>query len=309
MSTPQAFWQTLLGATSMLSEVTSGTMELLSSCFTDVRPEQTALGQTINIPVPANLAGTHNNLISGDPVFDDYSVTTVPIVFNKHPQKGQVIRTWEQFNSPVAIKEVLLDPMIKCVAQAANGYVASLCTSGNFSVNPVIATTGGAVTPDQFVFGGFNTLLAQGVDVRNKDNMAFVQANSVYTKQLRNAEWAQESLVGKDVAEQAKVDGGIRVAYGAKQLVDQQMPVSGTAPNQTFTSIYKSRAAIAVAFRPIPAGDPNVVKTTYVYVNGIPIRIEFGYQQLKGGWCLNVDAGMGCAVTRPEQAVLFSTAQ
>ena len=309
MSTPQAFWQTLLAATSQLSEVTSGTMELLSSCYTDVRPEQTALGQTINIPVPANLAGTHNNLISGDPVFDDYNVTTVPIVFNKHPQKGQIIRTWEQFNSPVAIKDSLLDPLIKCVAQAANGYVASLCNSANFAVNPVIATTGGAVTPDQFVFGGFNTLLAQGVNVRDPENMAFVQANSVYTKQLRNADWTQESQVGINVAEQGKVDGGIRKAYGAKMLVDQQLPVSGTAPTQTFTSIYKSKVAIAVAFRPIPAGDPAVVKTTYVYINNIPIRIEFGYQQLKGGWCLNVDAGMGCAVVRPEQAVLFSTAQ
>ena len=312
MGTPQAFWQTLLAAKSGLSEVPIGTTSLLDAIFMDVSPEEKALGQTLDIPVPSNVTGQVTTTTTGvgtDPTFNEYNVQTVPLAFNIHLQYGVVIRNFDQFNSPVAIKEVLLDPGIKAIATQANAQIATLLTAGNFNVNPVVSTTGGQITPQQFVNGGFTPLMNQLVNVWDTDMMSFVQAPAVYGNQIQSATWAQENVVGINVAQQAHVLGGIKVAYGARQFADQQMPTTGTAPSQVFTSFYASKFAIAAGMRPLPKGDPRVVDTTYVYWKKLPIKVEFGYNNQKGGYLLNIEAGMGKAVVRPEQGVLFSTAE
>jgi hypothetical protein len=252
---------------------------------------------------------TTTNGVAGDPVFNDYNVETVSLPFNIKLQWGTPIRNFDQFNSPVAIKDVLIDPAVKAIASQANAQITALLTSGNFNVNSVVSTTGSSITPQQFVNGGFTPLMNQLVNVWNTSAMNFVQSPAVYGNQIQSSSWAQENVVGINVAQQAHVEGGIKVAYGAKQLADQQLPVSGSAGSQVYTSFYGSKYCIAAGFRPLPKGDPRVVDTTYVYWKGLPIKIEFGYNNMKGGWLLNVEAGMAKAVVRPEQGVLFSTAE
>lgn len=308
-STPQAFWQTLLAAASELGDVLVGTFDLMSSTYMDVKPVATTVGETINIPIPANVNSLVESNPAGDPLLSDYTVNTVPIVLNQHLRYSTKIGNFDTFNSPVTIKDTLLMPGIKGVATKANAYIASLVTTGNFNVYSAVATTASQVTPDQFVTSGFQTLLTAGVDVRNPMIMSFIQNTPIYAKQLRNADWSQESLVGINVAEQAKVEGGIKVAYGAVQKVDQQLPVSGSSGSFTYTSVYMSKYAIAAAVRPIPPGDPRVVFTTYIDWHGWPIRIEFGYNNAKQAWLLVIDCGFGASVVRPDQGIIFSTAQ
>ena len=311
MGTPQSFWQTLLAAKSELSRNLIGTTALMDVVFADVKPVESALGQTLDIPVPQSVLGSV--VISGtnaaDPTFNSYNVPIVPISLDTKLQVGHKLPSFDQYSSPVAIKDVLLEPAINAVAMAANAQIATLLNSTNFNVNQVVATTGSAVTPDQFVNGGFTPLLNQLVNVQDPNQMAFVQHPNVYAKQLRNPDWSQESLVGINVAQQAKVEGGIKVAYGAKQMVDQQMPASGAAPNQTFTSWYGTKYSIATVYRPLPAGDKRVVDVTYIYYKGLPIKVEFGYNVVTESWYLNIGCGMGKKVVRPEQGVIFSTAQ
>jgi hypothetical protein len=307
-STPQAFWQTLLAAVSGASEVLVGTTSLLDAIFKDIQPVETALGQTLNVPVPSavNAQVTQAN---GDPVFSDYTVNTVPISLTQHPQYGTKIRSFDQYTSPVMIRDVLIDPGVKAVAEQANANVSALINSTSLSVNPVVSTTASSVSPQQFVQGGFQVLLQNKVNVWDSQSMAFLQHPAVYANQLQTANWTQESIAGINVAQQARVEGGIKIAYGARQLTDQALPQTGTSGSFVYKSVYMSKYAIAGVFRPLPAGDMKVCYTTFVYWKGVPIRITLGFSVQVDAWLLNIDMGMGVSVVRPEQAVLFSTAQ
>lgn len=323
VSTPQAFWQTLLAATSQLSEVLVGTTALLDCIYKDVTPVETALGQTLNVPVPTavNSQVVNTNV---DPVFNDYTVNTVPISLTLHPQYGTKIRSFDQYTSPVMIREVLIDPGVKAIAEQANANIAALVNSTNLlsstTGNPVISTTVSTISPAQFL-QGFQAMLQKKVNVWDTTAMNFVQNVPVFANQLQTAAWTQESIAGINVAEQARIYGAVRVAYGSQQKTDQALPVSGSSGSFVYTSVYMSKYAIAGVFRPLPAGDPKVSYTTYLYWNrtygvqnvmvgqGIPIRITLGWSMINDAWLLNIDTGMGAAVVRPEQAQLFSTSQ
>jgi hypothetical protein len=307
-STPQAFWQTLLAATSGASEVLVGTTSLLDSIYTDIRPVESALGETLNVPVP-NAVNGQVTQANGDPVFSDYTVNTVPISFTLHPQYGTKIRSFDQYNSAVMIRNVLIDPGVKAVAEQANANIAALINSTALNINAVVSTTASSITPAQFVAGGFQVLLQQKVNVWDTTSMSFLQHPAVYANQLQTAAWTQESIAGINVAQQARIEGGIKIAYGSRQMTDQALPQTGTSGSFVYKSVYMSKYAIAAVFRPLPAGDEKVAYTTYVYWKGVPIRITLGFSVQLDAWLLNIDAGMGVAVVRPEQAVLFSTAQ
>jgi hypothetical protein len=302
-----SFWQSLLAATSGLSIPLAGTNSLLRAVYRDVKSQTGDIGQTINVPVPADMFSGVVDAPYSDPTFDEYAVGTVPIVFNKKPHKGTIIRSFEQYNSPVDIKTVLLQPSLIAVVKKANAYVAALITSGNFGVNTAVATTGSKVTTTQFL-AGQQALLEKGVDVTDPTQMTFVQAPAVWSRQLDDAAWTDESSVGINQAEDARRDGALRVAFGTAMAVDQLMPVTGTTPNRTYTSILMSRYAIAAAFRPLPPGGPSSF-TTYVMVEGIPVRVMLSHEHTKDAWLLSTDIGMGCAVVRPEMGVRYTTAE
>src|SRR5258708_7651158 len=175
-STPQAFWETLLAATSGASEVLVGTTALLDAIFKDVQPVQTAIGQTLNVPVPNSVNSLVTNSTTADPVFNDYTVNTVPISLTLHPQYGTLIRTFDQYTSPEMIKDVLIDPGVKAVAEQANANIASLINSTSLlsstTGNAVISTTASAISPAQFITG-FNALLTQKVNVWDETSMSF----------------------------------------------------------------------------------------------------------------------------------------
>jgi hypothetical protein len=310
-STPQAFWQTLLAARSALSEVLVGTTALLDAIYKDVQPIQTGLGQTINVPVPSAVNSQVTNSTTADPVFNDYNVTDVPISLTLHPQYGVKIRTFDQYTSPEQIREVLIDPGVKAIAEQANAFVAALINSTSLASsanNPVISTTASAISPAQFLTG-FQQLLTQKVNVWDVTAMNFVQAVPVYANQLQTAAWTQESIAGINIAQQARINAAVKVAYASQQLTDQAMPRSGSSGSYVYNSVYMSKYAIAAVLRPLPPGDPMVSRTTYIDWKGVSIRITLSWSGVSDAYLLNIDCGMGISVVRPEQAQLFSTAQ
>jgi hypothetical protein len=310
-NTLSSFFQTLVAEMTEAAEVLVGTTALMEHVYKDYAPIATSVGQTLNIALPPAVTSSVADAGVADPTFTDVSFTTKSIVFNKHPQFGYAIHDFEQFNSPAAIRQLMVDPAIKGVAENINAAIAALLTAGNFNVNSVINTTGGATTPistAQFLTGYAN-LATQKVPVTDTPNVAFLQPPLLWANMLGNTNWTQESIVGVNIAEEVRKQGILRVAYGAKLAYDQQLPVSGTTPNRTFTSAYFHRYAIALATRPLPKPDPKVSEFTYVDWKGIPLRVTLGYSVQKSAWLVNVDAGYGVAVVRPEMGQLFSTAE
>jgi P22 coat protein - gene protein 5 len=303
-----AFFQTLVTAATEASQALVGTTSLMDAIYVDYSPAAATVGQTLSIPIPAQVTTQVADAGSGDPTFTDVAFAQKTIVFNKHPQYGYVVRDFEQFNSPTSIRNLLIDPALKGIAENVNGTIAGLVNSTALNVNAPIATTGSTVTPDQFVQGQV-VLIGQKVPTLDTPNMTFLQAPTPWGKLLRNADWTQESLVGAEQAIAAKKMGFLREAYGTQLGYDQQMPVSGSVGSRTFLSVLMHRFAIAAAYRPLPKPDDNVAEYTYIMWKGLPIRITLGYSISRGGWLANIDAGYGVSAVRPEMAQLFTTAE
>lgn len=302
------FFQTLVAATEDAAQALVGTTALMDAIYVDYAPVAASVGQTLSIPIPAQVTSSVADSGVGDPVFTDVTFTTKSIVFNKHPQFGYVVRDFEQFNSPESIRNLMIDPSLKGIAENVNGVIAALINSTALNVNATVTTTASLISADQFVQGQV-ALINQKVPTLDTPNMSFIQAPTLWGKLLRDAQWTTESIVGAEQALAAKKMGYLREAYATQLGYDQQMPVSGTAGSRTFLSVLMHRWAIAAAYRPLPKPDEKVVEFTYVMWKGMPVRISLGYSISKGGWLVSIEAGYGVSVVRPEMAQLFSTAE
>lgn len=74
---------------------------------------------------------------------------------------------------------------------------------------------------------------------------------------------------------------------------------------QTYSCLAMHRNAIALAMRPLPEPDGNVVHFRYVDIKGIPMRLMASYQHLKSAWLVSLDFGYALSVIRPEFGVLI----
>jgi hypothetical protein len=303
-----SFFQTLVAAASEASQVLVGTTALMDAIYQDYSPTEAATGQTLNIAIPNPVSSEVENIGTNDPTFSDVEFTTEPIVFNQHPQFGYKINDFEQYNSPQSIRNLMVDPAIKGIAEWVNNYLAGLLNSANLAFNGTISTTGSSISPAQ-VISGWTNLVNQKVPVMDSANMSLIMAPQVYGNALQNNSFTQESIVGLPIAFQARTGGQLREIYGAMSKYDQQMPTTGTVGSYTYTSVLMHRWAIAAAYRPLPKPDPKVSEFTYIDWKGLPIRITFGYSVEKSGWLVNIDAGFGASVVRPNMAQLYSTAE
>lgn len=303
-----SFFQTLVAAASEASQVLVGTTALMDAIYQDYSPAETATGQTLNIAIPNPVTSEVDNAGTNDPTFSDVEFATEPIVFNQHPQFGYKIHDFEQYNSPLAIRNLMVDPAIKGIAEWVNGYLAGLLNSTNLSTNGTISTTSSSITPAQ-VISGWTNLVNQKVPVMDTQNMSFIMAPQVYGNALQNTSFTQESIVGLPIALQARTGGQLREIYGAMSKYDQQMPTTGTSGSYTYTGVLMHRWAVAAAYRPLPKPDPKVSEFTYINWKGLPIRITFGYSVQFSAWLVNIDAGFGASVVRGNMAQLYSTSE
>lgn len=307
-NTISSFYQTLVTASTEASQALVGPNAYLDAVFLDYKPEAASIGQTLNVPIPAIVTGSVADGGVADPVFTDITFNTKPIVFNKHPQFNYIVRDFEQFNSPLLIRQVFLDAAIKGVAEYIDETVSALFTTANFSVNAAIATTSHIITTTQFLEGTANLRLNR-VNTNDPQNMTLIQHPVPHYALIGDSNWTQQSIASEMVAERVRQSGEIKVSYGTTIADDLFTQVTGTAPTRTFTGCYFHRWAVAVATRPLPPPDGKVADYMYLMYKGIPLRITLAWSIIHNGWCVLVEAGFGLAVMRPEMCQLFSTAE
>lgn len=305
-----AFFQSLVAASSDANSVLVGTTALIDAVYLDYAPIAAAPYSSLQIPFPGDVTSQVGDPGSGDPVFTDVNAATKSITLNRHPQYGFKVSDFEAYTSAEQLRTVFVDPAIKGIAQTANKAIADLLNSTALPTNSAIATTGSLVTVPQFLTG-FARLADAKVPVQDIANMSYITAPTVYAKTLQDSAWTAESTASARTAMEARRDGNLRAAFGSVPQFDQQMPTTGATPNRTFTGVYMHRYAIALISRPLPAApsDGTTLFCTYTKWKGFSIRITMQYLVTKGGWVVNVDAGFGVAVMRPEMAQLFSTAE
>lgn len=310
--TPEALLATTVGVWDEISNVNVGTTALMDMVYTDVSPDPGAKDFQINIPMSVPVANQTTQTAGMDyvaPVYNGYAINYLPIRLTQQLTHNVRIPNIDKVFTNVEIANTLVQPALVAMAEQANGYLATFLSPTIYNVNPVIATTGGTVTPKQFLQGQLNLIRQKVPGVKNPSIMSFVQHPVVHTNQLSDDLWTKACQAGNRFAEQARVDAMIDVAYGAKQVYDQQMPQSGTDPNQTYISAYMSKYALAVAYRTVPKPDEKVVYYKYLPWKGLSILVEIGYDKITKCWYMSFDAYMGATPARKEQMQLFSTAQ
>jgi hypothetical protein len=320
------------------SQLLAPTWKAIESIYWDYRPEEAALGQTLNVPIPQDPTSAVTDMGAGDITLSDIGFSTTPIVFNRHPAYAYVVRDFEQYNSPEMIRRVFMDAAMKGIKNQINASITSLFTTtaqpyglgtgaNGITGNSLISCTGHVVTVPQFL-QAMSVLAKQNVPVANDvGNMSFLLYPDVYMSLMdgttggAGAAWNQAFIAGERVPEQIHRTGDLPTTYGMSVKLEQQM--ANTAANVS-TAVYMHRWAIAGVTRPLPKPDDKVVDYTYVnfaanpiYGNAFgdgsapsfPIRVMVGYNQYpKQGYIVSIDAGYGLAVVRPNMAQLFSVA-
>lgn len=197
-----------------------------------------------------------------------------------------------------------------------NQDVANLANVNNFTTNATVVGTGSAVTTTQYT-QALAVLARQRVPMGNPNDLTFLIPPEVYygledpTTGTAGAAWTQAFIAGNRWAESVRETGQVPRAFGTTFRMDQQMPISGTAPHQTFSALLLHRWALAGVTRPIfsPPSALKVVDKTYLPFGKIEIRVMTGYDLRKGGEILSIDAAYGLAVVRENMAVPFSISQ
>lgn len=82
-----------------------------------------------------------------------------------------------------------------------------------------------------------------------------------------------------------------------------------TVTVQSYQNLAFHEYAIALALRPIftPPEAQDVLSVTYIDLQGIPLRVMVGYQQIYQALMVTVDYGYALAVIRPDFGVLINT--
>lgn len=311
--TPDALMQSITATFAGISNVNVGTCSLLDAVYTDFGFDTAARYAKVQIPISVPVGGgvvKTSGMTVPTNTYNSYSLNHVDLSLDTELHYGVAIPNIDNINTELQVQNTLVDPATVAIGEAANGCIAAILNSTYFPVNPVVPTTGSLITTAQFIKGGRTTLIKQKVaGVYDPNFMTLVMHPTVHGSVCVDDAWTKQLAVGDTLAQQYRLTGNIPVAFGTKMAVDQQMTATGTDPNQTYTSAYLSKYAIACATRPVPAGDPMVCRTRYVMWKGIMIRIELSYLGKDGAYYLNVDAVMGVKPVRTEQCVIFSTAE
>jgi hypothetical protein len=335
-----SFYQTVVTAAVEASQLLAPTWKAIESIYWDYRPEESALGQTLNVPIPNDPTSNVIDMGAGDIALNDIGFTTTPIVFDRHPSFAYVVRDFEQFNSPEMIRRVFMDAAMKGIKNQINSSITSLFTSSattfGTTASPIagvvtISTTGHVITVPQFL-QGMSVLAKQNVPVANDTaNMSLLLYPDVYMSLMdgttggSGAAWNQAFIAGARIPEQVHRTGDLPTTYGMSVKLEQQMPTTVVGGGSgTSTAAYMHRWAIAGVSRPLPKPDDKVVEYTYVnfaanpiynstFGDGpapsFPIRVMIGYNQYpKQGYIVSIDAGYGLKVVRPNMCQLYSVA-
>lgn len=275
-----AFVEKLLAAAGPHNKATVGKLSFLGAVYMDVKPGVARAGQTITVNFPD--FGTLTDVGNGDLVISDVSAGSFDLVFNSHPCGAFMIRDFEQFNASSDLKEQFLDPMYKRAAEYLNAAIAGLINPTNFSVNPIVqaATPGAIGVNDQL--NAWNILANQKVPMDPEDagDLSLLTHNDVYRNLLGDSAWTQESLVGVNIAQDARERAALRPAFNFLPRWDQQAPRTATVLAGTVA---------------VTNGSTTVTGTSTAFNTALAVGqyITFANDTLKGTYRISAIGGAG----------------
>lgn len=310
-----AFWQTLTAEMTNAVQVLKPTWAAIDRIYWDYKPEQSALAQTLNVPLPQDPSAQVTNIGTNDLSLSDPSFNTAAIVFDQHPSFSYPVRSFEQFNSPTIIRKVFVDAAITAVKNYVNNDFCSLFTSANFTTNTAVTGSASIVTTTSFT-GALATLADQRVPLAdNPEDMTCLVPSKVYYALTDPAStdgknWAQAFIAGNKFAEAVRETGVVPIAYGTQFKLDQQMPTTGAVGARTFTGAVMHRWAVAGVSRPLPEPDQKIVEFERYQFGPLEFRVFMSYNHYpKDAYIVTVDCGYGRKVVRENMGVLLSIAE
>jgi hypothetical protein len=314
-NTVSAFWQTLVSQMTEATQVLAPTWAALERIYWDYSPAESALEQTLNVAIPADPANSVANIGAGDIIPTDISFSTTPIVFDRHPSFTYKVRSFEQFNSPLVIRNLFADAAIKAIKTYMNNDFTSLFTTGNFTTNTAITGSSSIITTTKFT-GGLAVLADQRVPVENNPEDVTCLLPSVCYYALTDPastdgkNWSQAFIAGNKFAEKVRDTGTIPIAYGTQFRLDQQMPTTGAVGSRTFTGALFHRWAIAGVSRPLPEPDGRVVEFERMQFGPLEMRMFMSYNHYPfDAWIVTIDAGYGRKVVRENMGQIFTISE
>jgi hypothetical protein len=227
-NTLTAFFENLVAATSEYNEAVVGETAFLDGVYTAVQPEVPNRDtKTITIPFPD--FGAFSDIGTGPLVDTALNPSSITLNMTGHPAASFEVKDLEQWQTGVEIREKFLDPMYFRAAEFLNGTVAAQLTTGNFNVNPLIsgALAGEVAVADQLL--AWDMLATQKVPLKNPKDLSLFVHNNTMRRMLGDTAWTQESLVGRGIAEKARLEGSLDQAFKFQIRWDQQAPKTITA--------------------------------------------------------------------------------
>lgn len=310
MADPHAnFFQTLIAAASEASQVLVGSTKMLESVYLDYKPEVAPdIGQTLNVVIPANAAGAVSDIGTGDFSFSTPTSAVKSLVFDKHPAAAYVITDFSQFNTPADIRNRFLDGYLKAMLEQVNTDLCSLLASANFTGSTATVAGTGLGWAKADVGKAWGELVTNKVPVNDLGDLFGLVHPKVYAAMLEDDYWTANSQIGYQLAGQIRRYAMLGEQWGALIDYDHAVPVAGTT-TLTYSNALFHRYAIALAVRPLPLPQTNVVDATIVNIKGIPFRVMLGYNQTKQGWVTTIDTAYARGVIRPEMGCIVTTTE
>lgn len=309
MTPAQSFYQTLVAAFGEANAVLVGPTKILETVYVDYRPEQAPdFGQTLNVPLPAAANAGITDIGTGDFSFSTPSATTVPLVFDNHPGGAYVINDFDRFNTPSDVRTIFLDGYLKAILEYVNTDLSTLITTANFNAYAAI-TVGTAEITKAGMTTAWTNLTTAKVPTRDFGNMFTMTHPIVYGNMTADDYWTANSQVGYQLAGETRRWAMLGQQWGTLIDYDPAMPAvtAGSPAATTYTSLVYHRHAMALAVRPLPIPDTEVVEATTLMLKGLlPVRVMLGYNQSKGGWVTTVDCGYARGVIRPNHGSIIT---
>jgi len=301
------FYQNLVAAFGEANAAVVGPTKIIESVYVDYKPEEAALGQTINVPLPARLTSQVADIGTGSFTPINPSSTVVALPFTNHPGISFVVSDFSQYNTPTDIRKMFLDSCLKGILEYINQDLGSLFNSTNFNVygSPIAGSSNEFTTANMVT--AFGKLASARIPVRDFGNFFGLFHPLVFANMTNDTTWSANSQIGYQIAGETRRYGMLGEQWGALLDFDPDMPnvTSGSPATTTYTSAIFHRHAVALGIRPLPIPDtPNVLANNIMLKDIVPVRVMVGYQQQYGGWMITVDAGYARSVIRPDHGIL-----
>ena len=245
MNNVSAFLETLVAASGDYNAAKVSQLAFLDGVYLDVKAEVARAGKTIQVYFPdlGPMADQQANPWTPEDINPNY----VNVVFNQRPGKAIKVHDFDQWQTSVAIIEKFFDPMYKRGLEYFNNQVAALINTTNFPTYTVVQSQRPGAIDVPAATRAWNRLAGNKVPVSDPAMLSVFKHNDVHSQMINDANWIQESLVGVNIAQSARVDATLGVAFKFTHRWDQQAPRTVKVLTGTHAATNASAAVVGTS--------------------------------------------------------------